>query len=61
MDLVRRRTMSSLGLTFRNFKCKMYTQFDQKVQTPHSNVYPTLKPLWKALTEYMHLEEKKDK
>jgi hypothetical protein len=50
LDLVRRKTLSGLGLAFRNFKSRLYIQFHQKGQTADLNEYPTLKPFWKAFT-----------
>jgi hypothetical protein len=58
-DLMRCRTLSGWGLTSRNFKSRLYTQFHRKDQMPDFNEYPTLKLFWKAFTEYKDSEEAK--
>jgi hypothetical protein len=47
--LVRNRILSNSGLSFRNFKSGMWSQYGQKYKTPDWDKYPLLKPDWSGL------------
>jgi hypothetical protein len=55
--LVKSRTLSNLGLSFRNFKSKMWSQYGQKDKTPDWDNYPLLKPYWSGIKMYKQSEE----
>jgi hypothetical protein len=55
--LVKSRTLSNLGLSFRNFKSRMRYQYGQKDKTPDWDKYPLLKPYWCAFKNYKQSEE----
>jgi hypothetical protein len=55
--LVKSRTLSNLGLSFRNFKSRMWSQYSQKDKTPDWNKYPLLKPYWSGFKKYKQSEE----
>jgi hypothetical protein len=57
MGLVRSKTLSNLGLSFRNFKSRMWSQYGQKDKTPDWNKYPLLKSYWSGFKKYKHSEE----
>ncbi|GJN19733.1 hypothetical protein PR202_gb07039 [Eleusine coracana subsp. coracana] len=57
MEKVRQRTMTQLGISFRNMKCRLYKKYHVQGKTPDFNQYPTLKPFWKAFVEYKDSEE----
>jgi hypothetical protein len=56
-DLVRSRTLSNLGLSFRKFKSRMWSQYGQKDKTPDWDKYPLLKPYWSGFKKYKQSEE----
>jgi hypothetical protein len=45
-SLVKSRTLSNLGLSFRNFKSGMWSQYGQNDKMPDWDKYPLLKPYW---------------
>jgi hypothetical protein len=51
-SLVRSKTLSNLGLSFRNFKSRMWSQYGQKDKTPDWDKYPLLKPYWSGFKKY---------
>jgi hypothetical protein len=55
--LVRSRTLSNLGFSFRNFKSRMWSQYGQKDKMPHWDKYPLLKPYWSGFKKYKQSEE----
>jgi hypothetical protein len=55
--LVRSRTLSNLGLSFRNFKSRMWSQYGQKDKTLDWDKYPLLKPYWIGFKKYKQSEE----
>jgi hypothetical protein len=55
--LVRSRTLSNLGLDFRNFKSRMWSQYGQKDKMPDWDKYPLLKPYWSGFKKYKQSEE----
>jgi hypothetical protein len=55
--LVRSRTLSNLGLAFRNFKSRMWSQYGQKDKMPDWDKYPLLKPYWSGFKKYKQSEE----
>jgi hypothetical protein len=57
MGLVRSRTLSNLGLSFRNFKSRMWSQFGQKDKMSDWDKYPLLKPYWSGFKKYKQSEE----
>jgi hypothetical protein len=57
MGLVRSRTLSNLGLAFRNFKSKIWSQYGQKDKMPDWDKYPMLKPYWSGFKKYEQSEE----
>ena len=59
MEMVKRKTLTSLGEAFRNFKCRLYRKYHLNGKTPNFNEYPTVKPFWKAFIEYKNSEEAK--
>jgi hypothetical protein len=56
-SLVKRRTMSNLGLSFRNFKSRMWSQHGQKDKMPDWDKYALLKPYWSGFKKYKQSEE----
>jgi hypothetical protein len=57
MGLVRNRTLSNLGLSFRNFKSRMWSQYGQKDKMLDWDKYPLLKPYWIRFKKYNQSEE----
>jgi hypothetical protein len=57
-DLVKNRTLSNLGLSFRNFKSRIWSQYGQKDKTPDWDKYPLLKPYWSGFKKYKQSKEK---
>jgi hypothetical protein len=55
--LVRSKTLSNLGLSFRNFKSRLWSQYGQKDKMPDWDKYPRLKPYWSGLKNYKQSEE----
>jgi hypothetical protein len=55
--LVKSRTLSNLGLSFRNFKTRMWTQYSQKDKMIDWDKYPLLKPYWSGFKKYKQPEE----
>jgi hypothetical protein len=55
--LVRSRMLSNLGLLFRNFKSRMWSQYGHKDKTPDWDKYPLLKPYWIGFKKYIQSEE----
>jgi hypothetical protein len=55
--LVKSRTLSNLGLSFRNFKSRMWSQYGQKDKTSDWDKYPLLKPYWSGFKKYKQSEE----
>jgi hypothetical protein len=55
--LVRSRTLSNLGLPFRNFKSRMWSQYGQKDKTPDWDKYPLLKPYRSEFKKYKQSKE----
>jgi hypothetical protein len=50
--LVRSKTLTKLGLSFRNFKSRMWSQYGQKDKMPDWDKYPLLKPYWSGFKKY---------
>jgi hypothetical protein len=57
MGLVRSRTLSNLGLSFRNLKSRIWSQYGQKDKTSDWDKYPLLKPYWIGFKKYKQSEE----
>jgi hypothetical protein len=57
MGLVRSRTVSNLGLSFRNFKSRMWSQHGQKNKMSDEDKYPLLRPYWSGFKMYKQSEE----
>jgi hypothetical protein len=57
MDLVKRKTPSNLGLSFRNLKSRMWSQNGQKNKMPDWDKYLLLKPYWSGFKKYKQSEE----
>jgi hypothetical protein len=57
MGLVKSRTLSNLGLSFKNFKSRMCSQYGQKDKTPDWDKYQLLKPYWSGFKKYKQSEE----
>jgi hypothetical protein len=57
MGLVKRRTLSNLGLSFKNFKSRIWSQYGQKDKTPQWDNYPLLKLYWSGFKKYKQSEE----
>jgi hypothetical protein len=57
MGLVRSRTLTNLGLSFRNIKSRMWSQYGQKDKTSDWDKYPLLKPYWIGFKKYKQSEE----
>jgi hypothetical protein len=57
MGLVRSRTLNHLGLSFRNFKSRIWSQYGHKDKTPDWYKYPLLKPYCSGFEKYKQLEE----
>jgi hypothetical protein len=57
MGLARSRTLSNLGLLFRNFKSRMWSQFGQKDKMLDWDKYRLLKPYWSGFKKYKQSEE----
>jgi hypothetical protein len=55
--MVKSRTLSNLGLSFRNFKSRMWTQYGQKDKTPDWDKYPLFKPYWSGFKKYKQSKE----
>jgi hypothetical protein len=55
--LVKSRTLINLGLSFRNFKSRMWYQYGQKDKTLDWDKYPLLKPYWSGFKKYKQSEE----
>jgi hypothetical protein len=55
--LVKSRTLSSLGLSFRNFKSRLRSQYGQKDKMPDWDENPLLKPYWSGFKKYKQSEE----
>jgi hypothetical protein len=55
--LVRSKTLSNLGLSFRNFKSRMWSQYSQKDKTPDWDKYPLLKLYCSGFKKYKQSEE----
>jgi hypothetical protein len=55
--LVRSRTLSNFGLSFRNFKNRMWSQYRQEDKTPDWDKYPLLKPYLSGFKKYKQSEE----
>jgi hypothetical protein len=55
--LVRSRTLSNLGLSFRDFKSRMWSQYGQKDKMPDWDKCPLLKPYWIGFKKYKQSEE----
>jgi hypothetical protein len=55
--LMRSRTLSNLGLSFRNIQSRMWSQYGQKDKTPDWDKYPLLKPYRIGFKKYKHSEE----
>jgi hypothetical protein len=53
---VKSRTLTNLGLYFRNFKSRMWSQYGQKDKTPDWDKYPLLKPYWNGFKKYRQSE-----
>jgi hypothetical protein len=53
---VKSRTLTNLGLYFRNFKSRMWSQYGQKDKTPDWDKYPLLKPYWSGFKKYRQSE-----
>jgi hypothetical protein len=56
-SLVKSRTLSNLGLSFRNFKSRMWSQYGQKDKMSDFYKYPLLKPYWSGFKKYKQSEE----
>jgi hypothetical protein len=57
MGLVKSRTLNNLGLSFRNFKSRMWSQYGQKDKTQDWDKYPLLKSYWSGFKKYKQSEE----
>jgi hypothetical protein len=57
MGLARSRTLSNLGLSFRNFKSRMWSQFGQNDKMLDWDKYLLLKPYWSGFKKYKQSEE----
>jgi hypothetical protein len=57
MGLLRSKTLSNLGLSFRNFKSRIWSQYDQKDKTLDWDKYPLLKSYWSGFKKYNQSEE----
>jgi hypothetical protein len=57
MGLVKSRTLSNLGLSFRNFKSRMWSQYGKKDKMSDWDKYPLLKPYWSGFKKYKQLKE----
>jgi hypothetical protein len=57
IGLVKSRTLSNLGLSFRNFKSRKWSQYGQKNKMPDWDKYPLLKLYWNGFKKYKQLEE----
>jgi hypothetical protein len=55
--LVSSRTLSNLGLSFKNFKSRMWSQHGQKDKTSNWDKYPLLKSYWIGLKKYKQSKE----
>jgi hypothetical protein len=55
--LVRSKILNNLGLSFRNFKSRMWSQYCQKDKTPDWDKYPLLKLYWSRFKKYKQSEE----
>jgi hypothetical protein len=56
MILVRSKTLTNLGLAFRNFKSRMQSQYGQKDKTPDWDKYPLLKSYCSGFKKYKQSE-----
>jgi hypothetical protein len=56
-SLVRSRTLSNSGLSFRNLKNRIWNQYGQKDKMLDWNKYPLLKTYWIGFKKYKQLEE----
>jgi hypothetical protein len=57
MGLVRSRTLSNLGLSFRNIKSRMLSLYGQMDKTRVWDKYPLLKPYWSGFKKYKQSKE----
>jgi hypothetical protein len=55
--LVRSRTLSNLGLSFRNFKSRMWSQYGQKDKMSDWDKYPLFNQYWSGFKKYKQSEE----
>jgi hypothetical protein len=55
--VVRSKTLSNLGLSFRNFKSRMWSQYGRKDKTADWDKYPLLKSYWIGFKKYKQSKE----
>jgi hypothetical protein len=55
--LVKSRTLTNMGLSFRNIKSRVWSQYGQNHKTLDWDKYPLLKPYWSGFKKYKQSEE----
>jgi hypothetical protein len=57
MGLLKSRTLSNFGLSFRNFKSRIWSQYGQKDKMLDWDKYPLLESYWSGIKRYKQSEE----